>query len=65
MLVLVFSVSGPQNGLTPLLLAVHRRNRDLVAQLIENGADVNASCQDVRMRPPKILFLFCIDDIFY
>ena len=36
-----------QEGLTPLLLAIHRRNKDLATQIIDNGADMNTPSKDV------------------
>ena len=38
-----------QDGLTPVLLALHAGNKNLVTVLIENGADINTPALDVRM----------------
>ena len=37
-----------QDNLTPLLLALRKKNRDLVTMLVNRGADINAPFANVR-----------------
>ena len=41
--------------MTLLLLALRKGNKDLVRILIENGADVNTSCANVRNSAIQLL----------
>ena len=38
--------------MTPLVLAINKSNKDLIAQLIESGVNVNTPSRDVRKLPP-------------
>ena len=37
-----------QDGLTPVLLALHADKKDILSVLIENGADINTPSAHVR-----------------
>ena len=54
---IIISTFTLKDGLSPLLLAIKRKTKNFVAQLIESGANVNTPSSDVRVNPVSLFFL--------
>ena len=53
-----------QDGLTPVLLALHGDKKELVTVLIENGADINTPSADVRKIATHLLLSFLTTNLY-